>query len=125
MHEFGVAKALVENVVEEAEKNNARSVSEVIVEVGELSFIGVDQFKFAYGILSKEVPLLANSVLTIVNIDAEISCESCGYRGPLERYDEPATHFITPVFACPKCFGKVNIEKGKECIIKNIRMEVD
>ena len=125
MHEFGIAKALVENVIAEAEKNNASSVSEVVVEVGELSFIGIDQFKFAYGILSKEIELIARSVLTIVEIDAEISCESCGHSGPLERLDEPATHFITPMFACPKCSGKVKIEKGRECTIKNIRMEVD
>jgi len=125
MHEFGVAKALVEHVIEEAEKNKATSVLEVIVEVGELSFIGTDQFSFAYEVITKEIDLLRNSKLTLIKIDAEISCESCGFVGPLEKIDEPSTHFITPMFACPKCFGKVNINKGKECTIKNIRMTVD
>jgi hydrogenase nickel incorporation protein HypA/HybF len=125
MHEFGIAKALVENVVAEAEKNNARSVSEVIVELGELSFVGKDQFKFAYGILAKEIAIIERSILTIIDIDAVVSCEACGYNGPLQRFDEPETHFITPMFACPKCSGKVKIERGRECTIKNIRMEVE
>jgi hydrogenase nickel incorporation protein HypA/HybF len=125
MHEFGIAKSLVESVEEAAHQNRATTVSEVMVEVGELSFVGIDQLRFAYGILVKDIKMLSRSKLTIKEIPAIISCKSCDYEGPLKRFDEPDSHFVTPVFACPECMGKVDIVQGRECTIKNIRMMVD
>jgi hydrogenase nickel incorporation protein HypA/HybF len=125
MHEFGIAKTLAESVLEEASRQKALNVSEVIVEVGELSFIGTDQLKFAYNIIAKNDAIIANSKLVINNVSAEVTCKACGYVGPLKKIEEPETHFITPIFACPDCEGRVEISKGRECTIKNIRMTVD
>ena len=125
MHEFGIAKSLAESVREEAEKNHATSVSEVYVDIGELSFVGVDQLKFAYQLIAKETKILEKSILLITEIPAEVLCENCGYEGPLKNLEEPETHFITPIFACPSCAGKIQILKGRECTIKNIKLMVD
>ncbi|UCH87986.1 MAG: hydrogenase maturation nickel metallochaperone HypA [Thermoplasmata archaeon] len=125
MHEFGIAKALVENVEAEAAKQNASVVSEVVVDIGELSFVGETQLKFAYDVITREIEALAKSKLVIQTVKAEVSCESCGYTGGLKNYDDPATHFITPVFACPSCGGKITIIKGRECTIRTIRMMVE
>jgi hydrogenase nickel incorporation protein HypA/HybF len=125
MHEFGIAKSLVDNVKTEAVKNQATEVSEVILEIGELTFIGIDQLKFAYATLTKEIKILANSRLEIKQIPAEVSCKTCGYKGPLRNYDGASTHIITPMFACPSCGGKIDILKGRECTITNIKMMVD
>lgn len=125
MHEFGIAKSLVENVENAAIQNRAIEISEVIVEVGELSFISIDSLRFAYNALIKDNSILAGSKLTIREISAKVSCRNCGYEGPLKKYDDPGSHFITPVFACPECQGKIDILQGRECTIKNIRMMVE
>ena len=125
MHEFGVAKSLVETVENAAVENHATSVSEVVVDIGELAFIGIDQLKFAYGLLIQESNILKNAKLTVHEIPARVLCKNCGYEGPLSRFDEPESHFVTPVFACPECFGKIDFISGRECTIKNIRMMVD
>lgn len=125
MHEFGIAKSLVEGVVVEAEKNHAVSVTEVLVEIGELTFINHEQLSFAFNIISSEIPLLAGSKLVMEARSAEVSCSSCGYSGSLKRFDEPQTHIIIPVFACPSCDGKVDIIKGRECAIKNIKLNLE
>jgi hydrogenase nickel incorporation protein HypA/HybF len=125
MHEFGVARSLVENVEYTARENRAKEVSEVMVEIGELSFVSVDALRFAYHALVKESELLGSSKLTITEIPARVSCQSCNYEGPLKRFDEPESHFITPLFACPEYNGKIDILQGRECTIKNIRMMVD
>jgi len=125
MHEFGVARSLVENVENAVLENNAASVSEVVLDIGEMAFIGIDQLRFAYGLLVQDNEKLKGSKLTINEIPARVVCENCGYEGALSRFDEPESHFVSPVFACPECFGKVEFISGRECTIKNIRMMVD
>ena len=125
MHEFGVARSLVEAIEDAAMENGATSVSEVTLDIGELAFIGIDQLRFAYNLLVQDKDMLRSAKLTINEIPAVVKCTSCGYEGPLSRFDEPQSHFVSPVFACPGCYGKIEILSGRECTIKNIKMMVD
>jgi Zn finger protein HypA/HybF involved in hydrogenase expression len=52
-----------------------------------------------------------------------VECTSCGYRGPLESKVEE-DHFRIPQISCPKCNGKVNLLSGRECILRNIQMNL-
>ena len=48
MHEFSMTSQIVNCVLEEAKKHNARRVSEVHLVVGKLTFLGLEQVRFAY-----------------------------------------------------------------------------
>jgi len=113
---------MVGSVISEAEKNGATMIKEVVLEIGELTFLGADQLRFAFNVL-KNVPLLENAELRIEIKKAGIECD-CGYRGDLEYSETPAFHQIFPIVSCPECRAVPSIIAGKECIIRNITMEV-
>lgn len=122
MHEFSVMNQIVESVLREAEKRDAIEVKEVILEIGELTFLGVEQLRFGFEVLTKE-NLLAGARLTIDETKAEIEC-ACGYHGGMNYSETPHFHRIFPIISCPECGGAPTIVKGKDCVVRNIIMEV-
>ena len=58
MHEFSMTNQIVNYILEEAKKHNARRVNEVHLTIGKLTFLGLEQVKFAYKILVKKVSIL-------------------------------------------------------------------
>ncbi len=124
MHEFSVMNQIVNAVLEEVKNHNVKSVDEVHLEIGELTFLGHEQMRFAYQILT-EKNMLKDSKIIISEKKAKIKCSQCGYNGKI-RYDyESSFHFSLPTFTCPKCNGSVDIVEGKECVIRRIVAEGD
>jgi hydrogenase nickel insertion protein HypA len=115
---------MVEAILAEAEKNKLISISRVKLEVGGLTFLGEEQLKFCYGVLAKD-NILKDSELVIEKIEPEVQCTNCGFNGALEYLEEPELHFRLPRFSCPKCNSKVDITKGKDCIIREITGETE
>lgn len=124
MHEYSVMSEIVKAILSEVEKNNLKTVSKVKLEVGELTFLGEEQLRFIYEVLSKD-NILHESKLEIKNIQPEVECPSCGFIGNLEYLESEEMHFRLPKFSCPKCNSKVEIIKGKNCIIREIVGEVE
>ena len=63
--------------------------------------------------------------MRIITIPAEVKCKDCDYSGPLRVAESEEYHMLpAPVFQCPKCSGPVEVIKGRECTVRNIRMEV-
>lgn len=121
MHEFSVMTQIVDAVMKEAERHKAKMIREVILEIGELTFLNNEQMVFAYEILSRNT-LLEGSKLTIKKRRAKVSCNNCSYNGLPKQFT--AMHAIIPVLRCPKCNSQIRITAGKECLIKEIKMEV-
>ncbi len=115
--------ALVDVLKAEIEKNNVTKVNEVIVEVGELSFLAEEQMRFAYNTLAEDNERLAGSKFTFESVPAEIECQECGRVGDVDYLGEE-NHFRMPIIKCPDCDGSVSILKGRECQIKNMIAEV-
>jgi hydrogenase nickel insertion protein HypA len=115
---------MVQAVLTEAEKNKLKTISTVKLAVGELTFLGSEQLKFCYGVLAKD-NILQDSELVIETIPAEVSCSSCGYSGKIEYLETDEFHVRLPRFTCPKCDEKVEIVKGKDCVIKEISGETE
>ena len=122
MHEFSRTSQIVEAVLTEAEKEHAVKVIEVEVEIGDLTFLGLEQVRFAYKILTDKT-IANNSKLTIKRIPGRGKCDSCGYDGPLSYLDDPQFHLLVPPFNCPRCGKPLSISAGRECIIKRIRIK--
>ncbi len=121
MHELSMTSQIVESVLVEAKKHGAKKVTEVHLVIGKLTFLGIEQVRFAYGILT-EYTIMKGSKLFIKEKEGIIECPSCGYKGTLEFKDDLMYHVPTPIFKCPKCGEAVKIVEGKECTIESIKM---
>lgn len=121
VHEFSMATQIVETVLQEAEKHNAKKVTEVHLVIGKLTFLGLEQVRFSYDILVKDT-IMKGSKLYIEEKNGVVKCSSCGYEGDFMYEDDPMYHLPTPTLHCPKCGGVVDIIGGRECTIKSIKL---
>jgi len=122
MHEFSRTSQIVEAVLTEAAKQHATKIIEVEVEIGDLTFLGLEQVRFAYKVLTDKT-IASNSKLTIKQIPGRGKCDGCGYDGPLSYLDDLQFHLSVPTFNCPRCGKPLSISAGRECIIKRIRIK--
>jgi len=122
MHEFSMTNELVKNVIKEAKKHSADKVLEVYLEVGKLTFLGLEQMRFCYEVISKD-SILEGSNLIIDQVDGAVKCKQCGYEGVVNYFEEAIYHIMLPTLSCPKCGEITEVIKGRECIIKRIVFE--
>ena len=121
MHEFSMTTQIVESILREAEKHQAKKVTDVHLIIGKLSFLGVEQVRFSYNVLVEDT-IMKGSQLYIEEKNGAIKCLSCAYKGALEYQDTLIYHVQIPTLRCPECGNAVEIVEGKECVIKRIRM---
>ncbi len=120
LHELSMADAIIKTVIDAAQKNDAIEVLEVTIEIGELTLLNPEQIKFILEVLSEDT-ILEGAKFNIEIIPAEIEC-SCGYKGKISADDE-LDHY-NPLILCPSCGkGDFKIIDGRECNIKNIKIE--
>lgn len=123
MHEFSMTKQIVENILLQAKKHDAKNVIQVNLVIGKLTFLGIEQVRFSYEILVKGT-IMEGSKLHIEEKDGHVECSECGYEGNINYEDDPIYHVLSPTLRCPKCKGVVQITGGKECTIKSIKLAV-
>ena len=121
MHEFAMATQIVESILEEAKRHDAKKVAEVHLIIGKLTFLGVDQIRFSYEILVKDT-IMKDSELIIREQDGVIECPICGFKGAVSFEDDPLYHVPVPTLRCLKCGEAAKIVEGKECTIESIRI---
>ena len=114
---------IVQSVLEEAKKHNAKRVHEVHLTIGKLTFLGLEQVRFAYEVLVKGT-IMEGSRLYIEEKDGVVKCSKCEYEGDFKYQDDPLYHVPTPTLHCPKCGEVVNIVGGRECTIKSVKLAV-
>ena len=120
MHEVSIISSIIDSVLVELEKHQVEKVEEVYLTLGSLTFLGEDQLKFAYEILSKGTAL-DGSTLVIEKEDVEVRCRSCDYRGEPDSI-EGDFHGTIPILQCPECGEDVEVIKGKSCTVRSIRV---
>lgn len=122
MHEAAIAQSIVKTVLAEAEKQAADKVESIDIEVGELTFLGVDQVKFWLD-TSFQDTIAEGAEIIFTKINAELHCNDCGFDGKLKIAEDPAYHMNLPVFSCPECQStKIKITRGKEALIRRIKI---
>jgi hydrogenase nickel incorporation protein HypA/HybF len=125
MHEFSAACSIVETAVEAAEKNGAKRVTVVNIEIGEFTFLVADQLTFNFEIASKNT-LLEGAELRIKKVKGRLRCSDCGYEGLTDVDPDipPQIASFAPM-KCAKCGSSATeITGGKEFIITDIQAEV-
>ena len=122
MHELSMADAMVKTVLDVAEKNDAIEIIEVTIEIGKLTMLNPEQIRFLLEVLVENT-LLEGAEVNIVELPVELKCNLCEYTGLADMDD--SDHYLA-IVKCPEC-GERNVEitAGRECNVKNIKIEKD
>lgn len=120
MHEISIAGAIIDSVLDTAKKNNAKKVSEVFIEIGELTALNPQQLKFIFKTIT--IGTSAEDARYNIQVIAPlISCKKCSYNGPIGFFEK--LHFFLPVIKCPRCGDiEIDIIAGRECCVKKIKI---
>ena len=122
MHEVSISHAIADAVLKESQKQEAKKILLVELEIGELSLLNPEQVEF-WVKLALEKTIASEAEVKIEVVKPEVHCSACGYNGALETVDDPMYHFVLPVFKCPQCgSGEITVKRGKECCIKRIEI---
>lgn len=120
MHEFSIASEIVSNVLDAVEKNSAKKVLSVRLEIGELALLNVEQVTHWVQALFKGTVAEA-ALVKVKTIKALLRCNSCGYKGKNISGQKDILQDFVP-FICPRCGSpEVKIEKGRECMLRRIQ----
>jgi hydrogenase nickel insertion protein HypA len=149
MHEFSMVNQIFRKCLAVAKQNNATSLSEVNIEVGDFALIVEIYAQQAFDTLKKDT-IAENAVLNIKRTPGVIHCNSCGQNseiwfdkekekaateGRLEEYEQYEKAITEEsllkgnpnlgrnVFHCRKCDSSdTNLIEGKGVLIKDIRL---
>jgi hydrogenase nickel insertion protein HypA len=146
MHEISIAASIVDAVLLEVEKNNAKAVKEINVDVGELMQLDVKTLTDSLSLLIKGSKLETAQIFLHVK-EASFSCRKCGTRwdmraarNDLEKISdnllirEPDSkelplHFLPSLYSsfihCPKCgSSEAEVSEGSEDVrLRKLVME--
>jgi hydrogenase nickel incorporation protein HypA/HybF len=115
MHEYPVTCEIISIAENYARQNQAASVSEIALVVGENAGISADCLELYFDLIARET-LCENAKLKIKAIRAKLQCEKCG--GLFHR--KPFT------FQCPACGGSGRpTEIGREFYVEAIRVSAE
>jgi len=120
MHEFSVAEGIVESVVAEAGKHGVSKVTVIVLGIGQLSMISIEQLVFALGILS-EGTIAEGAEIDCRILPLGIECENRHMSEILSG--EKDMYSLICRLKCPVCGGSARPIGGRECVIKEIRAE--
>jgi len=113
MHEYSLAKNIIEIIKECAVKQNSSRAAEVIIVIGELSGVMPDALKSAVDLLVKRTEFSTTQFVYEIK-KGKARCSNCG-----------ATIEVPDFFiACKNC-GNTSVEmvEGKELYVKTITFE--
>ncbi len=113
--------SILDAVREELRKHNVLKVQEVHLIVGEMTFLGEDQLRFAFEVLTQGTDM-DGSALVIAHEAVAVSCPDCNYEGRAEYHEEEMFHSNIPTLNCPRCGARVVVTKGKSCTVRSIKV---
>lgn len=114
MHELSVMQSILDIVLDFAKKNNAKQVTKINLEVGEMSGIVPDWMQKYFDFVS-EGTIAEKSVLNIDWVPAVIKCRNCGKEFKVDKKDMQ--------FFCSKCESKdIELISGRGYLLKSIEI---
>ncbi len=121
MHEVSIITSILESVLEELKKYEIERVEEIVLLVGDLTFLGDEQLTFAYEVLTKGT-ILEGSKLTIEKEPIMVECSECMYEGEVDYLKDESYRNLVPIISCPKCGKKVEVTKGRSCMVRSAKV---
>ncbi len=112
MHELAIANSIVNTVLDEAKRQNFRSVTCVGLRIGALTDIVPEALEFGFSAITQGT-LLEGASLKIENVPVKGSCRGCGEIFEVNGF----------VFVCPGCESTdIAVEQGQELDIVYIEV---
>ena len=113
MHELAITQSMLDLVLEQARKVEAREVKRINLVIGEMSgFVG-ECVQFYFDFISKGT-IAERAALSFKTIPTTARCRSCGKLFELKEFD----------WTCPDCQGNsMEIISGKELFVESIEVE--
>ena len=108
MHEISLVQNLLQQLDALVVENKRKRVTKVTMEVGLLSGVVIDSFKFGFDILTAEDPLTKGAELELLVPPVVYSCSGCGYQ--ISTTDERPRK-------CPECNESFFSHEGSEDLI--------
>jgi len=113
MHELAITKDMLDLVLEQAEKAEAREVGKINLVVGEMCGIVEDSVQFYFDFLKKGT-IAEKATLSFTMVPAKAKCRHCGKIFELKEFE----------WTCPDCGGdSLEIIGGKELCVESIEVE--
>lgn len=112
MHELGIVFHIIKTIERVGDENKLTSVSEVTLELGEVSGVIPEELNNCWNWAVKKTELMKNATLVIEKIPALTFCENCS-----ETYDTVRYGRI-----CPFCSSEMTyLIQGNEINLKEIK----
>ncbi|RZN56098.1 MAG: hydrogenase maturation nickel metallochaperone HypA [Candidatus Methanomethylicota archaeon] len=115
MHEFSLASSVINYIEDLSRKMGLKKITSIHIELGEMTHINPSQFRFCFKVLSKGT-IGENSRLYIRKRKPIFICKNCK-----RRIKKDVNEIIAFQMKCPYCKGKIELERGKELVIKKIK----
>lgn len=115
MHEISLVQGLFEQLKELAETNRSSRITSITMEIGPLSGVVVDSFRFGFDILSADDDLVQGAKLIVEIPPVTYTCTECGHK---------ETTIEKKPGECRKC-GELFLipEGGEDLILRQVEME--
>ena len=134
MHEWALAESIVMATVEEARKEKLKTITQVIVKIGEFQQIEKEIFLFALSELSKaQKPPIKKDAFVLKTNKSTLTCKNCGetwkYSDMKKKFnttEAESIHFIPEIVfvhaRCPHCGSPdFEITKGRGVMLSSIK----
>ncbi len=113
MHELAITQSMLDLVLEQAEKAEARKVGRINLVIGEMTGVVGDCVQFYFDFIS-EGTLAEGAALSFVMVPPKTRCRGCDKLFELKEFD----------WTCPYCGGNsLQIVAGKELFVESIEVE--
>jgi hydrogenase nickel incorporation protein HypA/HybF len=123
MHELGLAQEIAKRLKAEAEREGARRIVAVDIEVGGLVHGSVDNIAFWVKESLRE-GLGKDATVRVVRAAASLSCPDCGRASSHEPPDDHDALAQSLLARCPHCgSARVKVEGDASCLIRHLELE--
>ena len=113
MHEYSVVQALLEQIEDVAQQNDATKVTKIIVKIGVMSGIEVHLLEIAFNTFKEKT--ICDGAEFVMNIQPlKIRCNSCLKESELEKVH----------YCCQECSSTdVEVIDGEDMFLMSLEME--
>ncbi len=115
MHEYSIISSLIDICFQHLKENNAKSIIEIVVSVGERSNIDRNLLISAFEVLKVEYNELSFAKIAIITENLLLECNNCKHT--FHSLDNPI---------CNKCGSKdTTIIKGRDIRLEHLELEAE
>ncbi|NPV50068.1 MAG: hydrogenase maturation nickel metallochaperone HypA [Candidatus Methanofastidiosum sp.] len=120
MHELSLADGMLKTVLEAAQKEKAKKIKSIKLEMGEILLVNTEQLTFCFDIISKGT-IAEGAKLDIKFLKPRVHCNKCGKEFNISSEND----FPILQMVCECGSNDVTILSGREFNIKSIKIEED